>query len=293
MTNRIRNISLYDMRLDPTEADVWLSVDPEQLTSTTQVRGRLMGPRCPYSTTVEVAYPFREHSREYGSEGVPHVTLRVIIPEPSLWDPQTPFLYEGPVELWQDRQRCDQLQLRHGLRVLSLGSGGVRCNSQFLPIRGVVCKVCSEQDARRLHDAGYNTFLTPVTSETSCLGEIADQFGFLMLGRLTQRQDLTHVLKLAKHPCSLGWVLGSEVLADPLVCEGFCYNRTVGVELLQTPRERLPDGIEFAVCTEQLLPELAQLNLPKIVLREAKSAENGQPVWAATPGILGWIDLSS
>ena len=73
----------------------------------TQVRGRLTGPRCPYTTTVEVAYPFREHSRDYGEGGSPRLTLRAIIPEPSWWDPQTPFLYEGPVELWQDGRLVD------------------------------------------------------------------------------------------------------------------------------------------------------------------------------------------
>src|SRR5262245_50368134 len=118
MENRIRTVRVLDARLDPVEAEVWVTVEPERLTSTTQVRGRLMGPRCPYSTTLEVAYPLREHSRQYESEGPPRLTLRAIIPEPGLWDPQSPFLYQGPLELWQCDQRCDQVQVRHGLRLV-------------------------------------------------------------------------------------------------------------------------------------------------------------------------------
>src|SRR5947209_11341595 len=116
MDNRIREVHIWDSRIEPVEAEVLLSVYPEHLRSSTQVRGRLNGPRCPYTTTVEVAYPLREHSRQYESEGEPRVLSRVLIPEPSLWDPQTPFLYEGPVELWQGGQMCQQVLIRHGLR---------------------------------------------------------------------------------------------------------------------------------------------------------------------------------
>ena len=100
MPNRIQRILVFQSRLTPTEAELWISVYPEQLASDTQIRGRLMGPRCQYSTTVEVAYPLREWKRSYETEDVPHVSLRVIIPEPNFWDPQSPFRYEGPVELW-------------------------------------------------------------------------------------------------------------------------------------------------------------------------------------------------
>jgi beta-galactosidase/beta-glucuronidase len=136
MTNRIRHILVQDGRLDPAAAEVYVAVYPERLTSTTQVRGRLTGPRCAYASTVEVAYPLREHEREYESEGTPHVTLRVIIPEASLWDPESPFLYEGPLELWQGGQRVGELQLRHGLRWANLGPRGLRWNGRLLTVRG-------------------------------------------------------------------------------------------------------------------------------------------------------------
>src|SRR5262249_20125983 len=136
MANRIQRILVMDMRLDPAEAEVWFSVYPAALTTTTQVHGRLMGPACAYSTTVEVAYPLREHKREYEQEGRPHLNHRVIIPEPNFWDPVSPFLYRAVLELWQDKQVCDRSQLTHGLRTLRLGPGGLLWNDRPLRLRG-------------------------------------------------------------------------------------------------------------------------------------------------------------
>jgi hypothetical protein len=296
MTNRINKIDLYDLRLDPAEAEVGLSIEPEHLTSTTQVIARLVGPRCPYSTTIEVAYPFRECARTYASEvlfGIPKLDLRAIIPEPSLWDPQTPFLYQAVAELWQDGQRFDQIRIRHGLRVLNLGPRGVRCNARLLPIRGAALKQCSEEEARCLHEVGYNALLAPVTAHSSSLWDIADRFGFMMLGHLTEWDDRADIWSLDKHPCCLGWVLGSELLAHPLTYEVVQTLHTACGELLQEAHAQLPGWLDFAVCAEQLLPALGEVHLPKIVLREAKAGANSQPAWAASPGILGWIDLSS
>src|SRR4051794_4336841 len=115
MSNRILGVSLEDRSLDPISAEVWLTVRPEQLTPTTEVRGRLMGPSCPYATTVEIAYPLsplrQPEQQEPGT-----IRCRAAIPEASLWDVQSPFLYAGPVELWQDGERADRVTVRHGLR---------------------------------------------------------------------------------------------------------------------------------------------------------------------------------
>jgi hypothetical protein len=289
MTNRIRNIRVRNGRLDPAEAEIWLSVDPERLTSTTQVRGRLMGPRCPYATTVEVAYPLREHSREYESLGIPHLTLRVIIPEASLWDPQSPFLYQGPVELWQNGQRCDQVQLSHGLRTLNLGPQGLRCNGRLLPLRGVARTQCTEEDARQLHQAGCNTLLVPATASTAGIWDISDRFGFFVLGGLTDQADFSRVKQLAPHVSCLGWVLSPEVWRDPLVAHCLPHpvsvrQEWIGLELDQRPSGPLPEKIQFVACSEDLLPELGAIDLPKIVLG-AKAGDRG-----TAPDILGWID---
>jgi hypothetical protein len=285
---------VMDMRLDPTEADVWISVYPERLTSVTQVRGRLLGPRCPYATTVEVAYSLREHSREYESTGTPHLTARVVIPEASLWDPESPFLYQGPVELWQGGERCDQVHVSHGLRTLSLGPQGLRCNGRLFPLRGVVRGVWSDGEARSVHQAGVNTLLAPAGAGPA-LWHLADRFGFLVLHRITDeaglRAELQRALTFRTHACCLGWVVTPEAVAGELarlVAEGLpdVVDRTslLGMELTHLPAAPVCERISFVVCAEPLVPEVASLGLPALVWHEG----SGEPP-AAAPGVLGWI----
>jgi hypothetical protein len=93
--------------LDPTCADVRIAfpaVPPEL-----EVRGKLRGPRCPGFSTVEVAYPLR---RLTGRGQL----YQLLIPEPSFWTPDRPFLYEGTVELWQEGQIIARTVISLGLR---------------------------------------------------------------------------------------------------------------------------------------------------------------------------------
>jgi hypothetical protein len=114
MSNRIKYIFVKNARVSPVQADIDVTVYPETLSSGIEVRGRLVGPTCVYASTVEVAYPLRESSRE--KESTPHISLRAIIPEPSLWDQKSPFLYRLVLELWQDGKLCDQKSLMHAIK---------------------------------------------------------------------------------------------------------------------------------------------------------------------------------
>jgi hypothetical protein len=294
MTNRIQSISVMDMRLDPAEADVRVSVYPERLTSVTQVRGRLVGPRCPYATTVEVAYPLREQSREYESTGTPRLNVRVVIPEASFWDPESPFLYQGPVELWQGGERCDGVQVSHGLRTLTLGPHGLRCNGRLLALRGAVRGACSEAEARSAHQAGVNTLLAPAAAGPA-LWDLADQFGFLVLHRITNEAELRAELQRAgafrTHACCLGWVVTPEAVAGDLahvvaatLPDGLDRAPLLGMELRQPPAAPLSEKISFVVCAGPLVPEVASLRLPVLVLDEGAGAPP-----SAAPGVLGWV----
>jgi hypothetical protein len=109
MSNRILNVELHTRRADVAEAEVWVSAVAERLTPTTELRGRLVGPKCPGVTTVEVAYalrPFPHPPAELAG-----LVGRVVIPEPNLWEPERPFVYDGVIELWQDGERCDVRQV--------------------------------------------------------------------------------------------------------------------------------------------------------------------------------------
>jgi len=97
--------TVHVQRLDPTLAD--LRLEFADVPPGVEIRGRLMGPRCPGVSTVEIAY----HLRPLGP-GV----CQVLIPEPSLWTPETPHLYEGPAELYQDGVKVGTLPLSIALR---------------------------------------------------------------------------------------------------------------------------------------------------------------------------------
>jgi hypothetical protein len=302
MSNRIVDLHAWNPVLNPAHAEVWISVHPEHLTSTTQVRGRLMGPTCRYASTVEVAYPLREHSREYVTTGTPRISTRVIIPEPNFWEPEVPFLYQGPVELWQGRECCDRAQVRVGLRDIRLGERGLLLNSRPYPIRGVAGGERSEEQALRLHKAGYNALLVPVTPDTASLGDIGDRLGFLILGRITARDQLSSAPALIAHPSLLGWVLNDQFLEDPLIREepsrataslwGYAFSEPlIGLEIKQPPAfGSVPSGLSFVVCQEELVPFLetnAEIPRQRIIL--------GKPAASATDssaGVLGWIDPS-
>ena len=115
MSNRIRRTSVEIHRLSPAEADVWIRAELDWVTPGTELRGRLVGPRCPGVTTLEVPYllrPPRQADVDLGNT----LIARAVIPEPNLWTEETPFVYEGSLELWQDDERCDIVKLSVGLR---------------------------------------------------------------------------------------------------------------------------------------------------------------------------------
>jgi hypothetical protein len=294
MGNRITDLSISDGRLTPTEADVYINVYPAELTSTTQVRGRLMGPSCPYAETVEVAYHLREFSREYASTGFPHITVRAHLPEPNWWHPETPFLYRGVVELWQADQYCERVEVRHGLRVIRLGPRGLKMNGKLLTLRGMARDALTADDARRWHDAGCNALLADVGAGAEELWGLADRYGFLMLGRVRQRSDVPRATALNKHTSCLGWLLDQALLDDEFVRAALPHpardNQGLGVELHGALAEPLPGQVGFVACDETLLPELGAVEVPKIILARRPVSPDA---WPDAPDILGTIVTKS
>jgi hypothetical protein len=92
-------------RLDATLAD--LHIELTDLPADVEVFGRLMGPRCPGVSTVEVAYPLRP---------VAPAVYRALIPEPVLWTPEHPCVYEGPIELHRAGRLVGTIAVSLGIR---------------------------------------------------------------------------------------------------------------------------------------------------------------------------------
>jgi len=285
----IKSVQMYDRLLNPAEAELWLNVLLHGAGPPIEVRGRLMGPRCRFAGTVEVAYPLRPRSGPTGRDDL--LGLRVLIPEPSYWDPESPFLYEGPLEAWQGDERVQQLALRHGFRVLHLSQRGLRCNNRLVELRGRSVKELAETQALAFRQSGGNLLLTPLCDETAGLWDLADHFGFLMLGVLDGRAGIwDEVQALGGHPSCLGWVMPQALfergsfpaeLPAPLRTGQF-----LGAQLSGASMPTLPPAVQFLICDEACQPEPEAMAYPRLLLRRNETAPEG----AGASDVLGWID---
>jgi hypothetical protein len=203
MTNRIVDIEVTDRSTIPAEAEVHVSVWPERIEPGLEVRGRLMGPRCRFATTVEVAYHFR---RVLVPTSTPAFTLRAIIPEASLWDTVSPHLYQGPVELWHAGVRIDQRTITHGLRTFLLGPKGLRINGRLTPLVGRRVETIDDRAALEMRQDGVNLLVVPADAPEA-VWEVADGVGLVVLGRVGAGVTAEVLRRRAKHPSCLGWTL--------------------------------------------------------------------------------------
>jgi Glycosyl hydrolases family 2 len=132
-SNRLKGIEHYRLAVSPAEADIWFRVVVQRVTPGTEVRGRIVGPRCLFTEMVEVVSRLR--SVKHKQEEQVALLARTAFPEPGYWDPHTPLLYRVVVELWQDGQRCEVSGFDLGFRMTEMGSGNVFVNQKpfFLP----------------------------------------------------------------------------------------------------------------------------------------------------------------
>lgn len=276
MNNRIRSLTISNTTVNPAEADISISVQPEQVTSTTQIRGRVVGPRCAYSSTVEVAYPMREASRQYEKYDTPGLTLRVVIPEPCLWDPQSPFVYEAVAELWQSGHFCDQVRTSHGLCSLKLTPQGLRWNGRPITLSGVERRQLTESEALELRQKGCNTVLVQASADTASLCSLADGVGLFVLAHLASRGDYGHAQALKGHVSLLGFVLDSKLLEDPVVKAAPTWvadrDQLMGLEFDELPPEPLPAGFNFLLTSEDGRQNPNSAKLP-LLIRRSKPEE--------------------
>jgi glycosyl hydrolase family 2 len=111
MTNRITRVEVLQQRLSTLEAELMVRVEAATMTPGMELRGRLVGPKCPGIESVQVAYPLRPLPAA-GSV----LVARVTIPEPNLWTEEQPFVYEGVVEVWHGGVKCDSASFTIALK---------------------------------------------------------------------------------------------------------------------------------------------------------------------------------
>ncbi len=219
---------------------------------------------------MEVAYPLRQFLRR--PEGVNGPAVRVVIPEPSLWDPEGPFVYQGMVELWEGGVRCDQVPVRRGLRRVLLGPHGLRVNGKGLLLRGRALTGCDESEAAALRRAGCNLLLAQAEAD---LWDLADLCGFFVLGRLSEPSEaaLVRAERLSDHPSCFGWLL--EPPFERWQGEPIRRLREAGAQVgvqIAGPPEPAPEGIGFIACPAAAAAYGRVLGLPLLLLGDGPDA---------------------
>jgi beta-galactosidase/beta-glucuronidase len=191
MASRIRELTIQPVRLTPTEAELAVEMRCPQPIPTTELRGRLMGPSCLYSTTVEVSHPIRSAGRhEHGS---PVFRGRILIPEPAWWDPDSPFLYHGPVELWEHEHKVEVVRVRIGLRHAVWQDDRLIWNGLPVELKPKPAAEINDEAFRSLRQAGANAVNVEANElESAC--EIADRIGLIVFA------DDLHVVPAIQHP---------------------------------------------------------------------------------------------
>jgi hypothetical protein len=202
---------ITDRALTPTLAEVWITAVSQDLLGDQEMRGRLIGPQCHYASTVEVAYQVQPQPRQPDKPTA--ITGRVVIPEPSLWEPETPFLYRGPVTVWKQQQKWFETTISHGLRRFTISAEGARLNGKLFQIRGASCNSLNTNTAVEFRQSGINTLLVPVQSDTVAIWEMADRLGFFILGQCIDEKPVwAQVQALPFHPSCLGWLVPSSAI---------------------------------------------------------------------------------
>jgi hypothetical protein len=211
---------------------------------------------------------------------------RVIIPEPSWWEPVSPFLYNASIELWEDGQLCDRVEMRHGLRALRRSGRGFLLNGRPLHIRAARYDGQSGERLVELHQAGVNGLVVPVTGTYQRVWDLADQLGFLVIGRLgCGEEPLSMASNVGEHVCVFGWILEPDAFRDrpDLSALGLFDEqgpgRFVGIEW-RGADACYPEGAQFILCNEEDVSSGAQVPLPLLTLLkppmiEARSAREG------------------
>ena len=109
-------ITIDVVRLSVEVAELQIRAEFAEIPSAdTELRGRLMGPRCPGMSTIEIAYALKPMTAESANFRL----ARVVIPEPNLWMEKKPLTYWGPVEVWRDGEMVSTQQVEIGLRKMA------------------------------------------------------------------------------------------------------------------------------------------------------------------------------
>ncbi|MFO0865964.1 MAG: hypothetical protein U0744_15160 [Gemmataceae bacterium] len=197
MNDPLASLEVFERRLDLLDAELWIIGPPE-------MTGRLAGPKTRYASTIEI--PF--YLQKIPHPDAPAGGQRVLIPEPSLWSPQMPYLYEAKLDLGP----LGKAKFAWGFRRLAWTKDAFRVNGTLAELKAERRSQLTEVDALALREAGINVVVLPLIDAAAW--DIADRVGMFLIGEVSDRIDLARSLRW--HPSALGWILRAEQSAEAL-----------------------------------------------------------------------------
>lgn len=165
-------------------------------------------------------------------EGRVEAKLTLDVPDPKLWSPDTPHLYDLKLELLSDSAIFDEAESYVGLREITAGSEGLRINGEALFIRGVLDQgyfpggwytplddAAIRRDVELTKALGFNCARKHQKAEDPRYLYWADRLGLLVWsempsGRIFSTELVMTLtdewLRLVRrdrgHPCVMAWV---------------------------------------------------------------------------------------
>ena len=140
------------------------------------------------------------------------VTFRYCIPQPQLWSPETPVLYQGVTRVYDGETLLDEDVTTFGIRTLTIDAAhGVRINGQETKLRGA----CIHHDngilgaatlpaaelrrCQQLKAAGFNAIRSAHHPAGRALLDACDRCGLLVM------DELSDVWNVRKNPYDYAW----------------------------------------------------------------------------------------
>jgi len=241
MHDPLDDLQILQRRLDLIDAELWI-VGPPEMT------GRLAGPKTRCASTIEI--PF--YLQKIPHPNAPAGGQRVLIPEPNLWSPETPYLYEAKLDLGPSRGKA---VFSWGFRRLAWGKDGLRVNGAILELNMERREGLDEAEAMVLREKGVKVVELPAVPLNHAAWDVADRVGLLVIGVVGRQLDV--VRKLQRHPSALGWIVDPHVRAIDGAGVAGSFRHFLGV---RDDGNAPPAWAEFVVRTGGQLASTAGLN---------------------------------
>lgn len=265
-SHRIRSVHMEIGRLSPAEADVRFEVTVDRPDKRLDTKGRLVGPRCVYASTVEVAYPLRDSPAGESNR----LSKGVIIPEPNLWEPACPFLYEGTIELLENQSPIDVITMTVGLRTIAISGRSFLLNGRRFEPKAIEIAQVTEADLAEARNESY-TVVLPVAEDARPFWQACDRIGVGVFGRLP-RHSMPAREHFANHPCLLGWIADE---APKLANEGaevLPHYVPIGLEVGNDRASANRPDVDFVIVPRYTSAQFEELGRPVVELTPRKES---------------------